>query len=478
VSAAVTLASLSRARLGARAFDVLRRVIHARSGISLNDSKVALVESRLARRLRALDLDSYDDYARIVEQAGADDEETREMLNCITTNKTSFFREPHHFALLTRTIVPQLVERARATGTKRIRIWSAGCSTGQEPYSIAMTLREALGSLDGWDVRILASDIDTTVLETAANATYRRVEMADVPPHLREAAFERTPEGARVVRELRDLVTFRRINLVAAPWPIHTQFDVVFCRNVGIYFDRETQRGVYRAMADVMAPEAYLVAGHSENLFWLSDLFRPAGGTVYRPAGAKDAQAVARPPPEPRIPDIAIHSGAWHATAEPTRIRTVLGSCVAACLYDPVARVGGMNHFMLPDGQSDSLPARFGVHAMDVLIGALMKLGAQRHRLVAKIFGGANIVAALRGESNVAVRNVEFIERFLADESIPVAARKLGGEDALLVHFETGTGIARVRAVERSQSERVAVRERTSAPSSRELQVSPGVTFF
>jgi chemotaxis protein methyltransferase CheR len=491
-------------QLGASAFDALRRLIHARAGIALSDSKRVLVESRLAGRLRALGMSTYAEYAALLEREPANGDETREMLNCITTNKTSFYREPHHFDLLVTTIVPALVERARQTGRRQIRVWSAGCSTGQEPYSIAIALREALGSLADWDVRILASDLDTNVLRKAEEAVYDAEDAAAVPSHLRAKAFEDAGQGrVHVVDALRKIVTFRRINFVEEQWNIQTRFDVVFCRNVVIYFDRDTQKRLYRRIADLIHDDGYFVAGHSESLHWIPDLFTPAGKTAYRLAGkpgaassgrsVRPASGISLRPPRPsrrparislrpsRIgtrsartsvtparlshrpprasvpppPEVAIHAGGVHVSADPVRIRTVLGSCIAACLYDPVARIGGMNHFMLPTGTDDELPARFGVHAMEMLINGMLKLGAHRERLVAKVFGGANVMVTLGRKAGVAEQNIAFIEEFLAEEGIEVVARKLGGDIGLSVHFETATGRAFVRTLAPAQTLRV-----------------------
>jgi len=487
----VSMAAGTDARLGSREFDALRRIIHRRCGIALGDSKRTLVESRLVRRLRARELPSFAAYVALLERGG-DEDEQNEMVNCITTNKTSFYREPHHFDLLAKTIVPALIQRARDTGSRRIRVWSAGCSSGQEPYSIAIALREALGSLAGWDIRILASDIDTNVLATAKAAVYDQAEIEGVPFGPRAKSFEEEPDGDfRVVRELRELVTFRKINFVDESWPIRAAFDVIFCRNVVIYFNRDTQRVLYERISRLLAPEGYLLAGHSENLHWLGDLFSPVGGTAYRLAGhgkrpvaprsappsrkrsvrprapSRPPRGASRPPRAPSRPpdgtlEVNIQSGGVHATAKPTRIGTILGSCVSACLYDPVTRVGGMNHFMLPQGTDDEMPTRYGIHAMEMLINALLKLGAHRENLVAKIFGASNVIANLGGVDGVAQRNANFVETFLADERIPVLARKLGGSLGLRVRFETATGRVFVRPIDPVQTVEVAERERES----------------
>ncbi|MCA9599532.1 MAG: hypothetical protein KC776_39760 [Myxococcales bacterium] len=490
-------------RLAQQEFEALRGIISARTGIHLNASKLALVEARLARRLRARGLSSFENYLSLLKDPSEAAEELPEMVNCITTNKTSFFRENHHFDFLANRIVPELV----ASGKRKLRIWSAGCSTGQEPYSIAITLREALGSLQDWDIRILASDIDTGVLSRAREALYDPSELGDVPQKVRSWAFERTASGhARVAADLRKLVTLRQINLIERPWPIRTRFDVIFCRNVVIYFAKPTQEALYQAFSEHLFGHGYLVAGHSENLHSVSNLFEHAGPTVYRPR-ARPSQAprrrslrpkitsivpVARerrgelalvsivPPPE--RPDVPIQAGGLHASANPARIRTLLGSCVSACLYDPVARIGGANHFMLPEGAEDaSLPARFGVHAMEMLINRLMKLGAERSRLVAKAFGASTVLQTENTTIRIAERNAEFIREFLSTENIPLVAQKLGMAEPLLLIFETDTGRALVRAVKRELTARVVQDERsymTRIKQQPSATPSQDVTFF
>lgn len=268
-------------------FERFRQLIRRLAGIDLRDTKRDLVAGRVQRRLRELGLSSFSEYLRLLEE---DATEHEEFINSITTNKTSFFRESHHFDFLRETVLPEIALRARAGGPRRIRIWSAGCSTGQEPWTIAMVLADTLGLLAGWDVRILASDLDTSVLGAAARATYTGLELEDVPEKERARHFVAAPGGYRVRDSLRALVTFRRINLVAPEaWTIRTNFDVIFCRNVAIYFDQPTQALVFGELASRLEPTGYLITGHSENLHGLTHLVRPIGQTVHVPAASPRA---------------------------------------------------------------------------------------------------------------------------------------------------------------------------------------------
>ena len=457
-----------------------------RAGIALAEGKRQLVISRLARRLRHHGFSSFTQYIEHLDREGEDGAEQAELLNAITTNKTDFFREGHHFQFL-RAELTRIVEQRVARGeARRLRIWSSACSSGEEPYSIAMTLREAFGEMRGWDVKILASDLDTAILGKAQRGVYDASKIADVPASLRSAYFEGLPNGQfRARSELRDLITFRQLNLNGA-WGFRTPFDAIFCRNVIIYFNRETQDRLFRRMSQCLDPDGFLFLGHSESLHWMPDLYRPAGRTIYRLHGgehaaspaetsASPASAMRRPaqdetsrspqhatrpprvvrplpaaqdPDEASLPKELIHIGGVFASSKPAIVRTVLGSCVSVCLYDPERRIGGMNHFMLPESQSDDgLPTRYGVHAMELLINEIMKLGGDRRSLKAKLMGAAHVLRLEDPTLAIGERNMAFAREFLARERIPIVAERLGGTQALQVLFFTHSGKVKVRAL-------------------------------
>ncbi len=267
-------------------FSAFQHLILNEAGISLGDAKRPLVCSRLGRRLRHLGLQTFSQYLDYLMTRDPAGQERLTMINCITTNKTDFFREAHHFDFLREQVLPQLRQQALYGAPRRLRVWSAGCSSGEEPFSIAITVREVFGALSGWDVKILASDIDTETLKIGEAGVYPVQKLDNVPEAFRQRYFLRgTGERAGCVKtrpEIRDLIAFRRINLTEESWPIQTRFDVVFCRNVIIYFSRETQKRLFERVAGYLAPGGYLMVGHSENLHWLSDLFVPVRGTIYR----------------------------------------------------------------------------------------------------------------------------------------------------------------------------------------------------
>lgn len=263
-------------------FRFLRDLVAASSGIRLSDSKRELLYGRVARRLRALGLKSFAEYCERLRRDESG-EELRCLINAVTTNLTAFFRERHHFDYLREVLLPAW-RQARA-GTRRLRFWSAGCSNGAEPYSIAMTVLEAFGSVSGWDIKILATDIDSEVLESAAAGIYADKEIENVPEAWRRRYFLRGRHHmagrVRVKDTLRQLVVFRQHNLLG-PWPMKGPFDAVFCRNVVIYFDKAAQRQIFEGFAQVLADDGHLFIGHSETLFNLCDRFELVGSTIYR----------------------------------------------------------------------------------------------------------------------------------------------------------------------------------------------------
>jgi chemotaxis protein methyltransferase CheR len=252
----------------------VRQLIYQRAGISLHAGKQAMVYSRLSRRLRETGHRSFASYLQWLEQPGgaAGEPEWQEFVNCLTTNLTSFFREEHHFHELARDL--------RARGGRPVRIWCNAASTGEEPYSIAMTVAEA-GSQGS---AILASDIDTKVLATASRAVYPADSRGLTPERLRQHFLRGRGANSGFIRvkpELARLVEFRTHNLMSAQWSFGEPFDIVFCRNVMIYFDAPTQRRVLERIHRVMRPGGLLYVGHSENFTEARDLFRLRGKTIY-----------------------------------------------------------------------------------------------------------------------------------------------------------------------------------------------------
>jgi chemotaxis protein methyltransferase CheR len=271
-----------------REFGVFRQLVHRETGIALGPHKRALLEARLTKRLRSLQLATFSDYHHYLQRFDAGGEERRRFVNAVTTNETAFFREPGHFAHLTSTWLPGRQAAAEARGERRrLRAWSAACSTGEEPYSLAMTLLAGL-DVAQWDVRILASDIDTDVLDRAEAGVYPLDGVARIPEATLRRCFLRgvgAHQGSvRVRPEVRRLITFRRLNLLEPSWPIRTQFDLIFCRNVLMYFDRDTQARLVARLERALTPDGLLLLGHAENLLGLATSMRRVTSTIYRHA--------------------------------------------------------------------------------------------------------------------------------------------------------------------------------------------------
>lgn len=252
-------------------FRELQQFARELTGISLSDQKQNMIYGRLARRIRALGLRDFDQYCALLGQH--DSPETREFINAITTNLTAFFRENHHFEYLKNTWFPELLRSKEKD--RRIRMWSAGCSTGEEPYSLAMVVK-SIPALQNWDVKIIATDLDSTVLEKAQLGEYAVDRCVNIPPQ-----YQKFVDTGVVRADVRGLVTFKQLNLLH-PWPIKGPFDVIFCRNVVIYFDAPTQIKLFDRYADMLTPEGRLFIGHSENLHKISDRFVSLGRTIYR----------------------------------------------------------------------------------------------------------------------------------------------------------------------------------------------------
>jgi chemotaxis protein methyltransferase CheR len=257
-------------------FERVRKLIYRKAGISLQAGKQAMVYSRLSRRLREVGCNSFAAYLQWLEgaQGPAADQEWQAFINCLTTNLTSFFREEHHF--------PVLAEALLARKGSSVRIWCNAASTGEEPYSLAMTVLEALGPRP--DVRVVCSDIDTKVLATAARGVYPADARGLSAERQRRHFLRGTGSNSgfmRVKPELQQLLEFRAFNLMDAKWAFAERFDIVFCRNVMIYFDPPTQRAVLERMHGALAPHGLLFAGHSENFGSSKDLFELRGKSVY-----------------------------------------------------------------------------------------------------------------------------------------------------------------------------------------------------
>jgi chemotaxis protein methyltransferase CheR len=262
-------------------FTLLVKIVKEHTGIVIGDNKRQMLYARLAKRLRKMGMTSFHQYIDLLNGPEGGDE-LGHCLNAVTTNLTKFFREIHHFEHLEQVALPEICAKRAATGRK-LRIWSAGSSSGEEPYTLAMVLQSAVPDLARWDAKILASDIDTDMVRRGAEGIYDARAIEGIPDRMRRYLDMNSPAPGqmRVNDVLRPLIAFKPLNLLA-PWPMKGKFDIIFCRNVVIYFDQETQAKLFNRFADIIADDGYLYIGHSESLFHVCDRFKAIGKTIHR----------------------------------------------------------------------------------------------------------------------------------------------------------------------------------------------------
>ena len=262
-------------------FRIISEIAHTEAGLVLVQSKASMIAARLAKRVKTLNLRSLEEYFSLLKSDTLENE-LPHLLSALTTNVSHFFREEHHFEMLRTTVFPELASRA-AKGD-RIRIWSAGCSNGQELYSIAMTLAEILPNSANYDVKLLGTDIDPNVIQTAARGDYSESQLKGVPSKMRSTYFanHEAGGGAMILDSLKRNIQFKRLNLIG-DWPMKYCFDLIFCRNVVIYFDEKTQERLWIRFEDILKEGAWLFIGHSERIQDLSTLsLRSSGITAYQ----------------------------------------------------------------------------------------------------------------------------------------------------------------------------------------------------
>ena len=276
------------AMLTDKEFELFKHLIYQQVGIKLDEPKKTLLVSRLGKRLRDLHLSSYQAYYDCVSGEGGE-EELIKLLDLVSTNKTEFYREPVHFDFLRDQVLPEV------QSSKILRIWSSASSSGEEPYTIAMTLADAITDINRWDIKILASDISTRVLAKASSGIYEEERVSQLPHDLVKRHFLRGkgPQAGKLqVRpQVSRLVAFRRINLMDPTFPIRSQLDVIFCRNVMIYFDRPTQARLMEKFFRYLRPGGYLFIGHSESLQWIDHQFMYLRPTIYKKPVGINSQA-------------------------------------------------------------------------------------------------------------------------------------------------------------------------------------------
>ena len=280
------MAGSSLDHLSQRDFRRLAAFIHDYSGIKMPETKKTMVEGRLRKRVAATGCAHLADYCRHLFEEDGLAAETVHLIDVITTNKTEFFREPEHFRFMADVALPQIVADRRAGPHTLVKVWSTASSIGAEPYTLAMVLAEASERLSGFRSSVLATDISTRVLETAVTAIYPEAMIRPVPPDLRKRYLLRSKQASRglvrITPELRRMVQFGRLNLMDSSFPIDRDFDIIFCRNMLIYFDKPTQQAVLTRLCNHLRPGGYLFLGHSESLAGFGLPLKPLGTTVFQ----------------------------------------------------------------------------------------------------------------------------------------------------------------------------------------------------
>lgn len=274
------------ATMSDREFQRFSTLVYDHAGIKMPPAKKIMLEARLQKRLKALGIGSFEEYGDFVISREGHDNELIHMIDVVTTNKTDFFREPAHFDFLVKTAIPGIQQAGGDTGRDPLRVWSAGCSSGEEPYTLAMVLSEYSQNNPDFKFSILASDISTQILKTAKTAIYPEERVDTIPLNLKKKYLLKSKEReralVRIAPHLRSTISFRRINFMDDSFDIAEKMDVIFCRNVVIYFDKPTQQVLMRKFHRQLKPGGYLFIGHSETLNGLDVSFKPVASTVYR----------------------------------------------------------------------------------------------------------------------------------------------------------------------------------------------------
>ncbi|MCP5002867.1 MAG: protein-glutamate O-methyltransferase CheR [Planctomycetes bacterium] len=273
--------------LSNKEFDLFRGLIYKTSGISLAESKKELVKSRLSKRLTARNIGSFEDYYKFVTKADKSGEELVHLLDSISTNKTDFFREKKHFDFLNTKLLPELLTSKEKAKNKKLRVWCAASSSGEEPYTLAMTILDHVTpKKGGWDVKLLATDISTKILQKAIRGVYKEETVRDIPKNLLCAHFSKVNINNTIFYQakdhLKEIITFRRFNLMTPKFPFKNKFDFLFCRNVMIYFDPETQERLVAKFYDFLPKDGYLFIGHSETLAKKATNFKYVQPALYQ----------------------------------------------------------------------------------------------------------------------------------------------------------------------------------------------------
>lgn len=428
-----------------RIFHRFSKFIQTELGIKMPDTKKTMLQARLQKRLWKLEMSSFDDYCDYLFSHEGMENELQHMINVVTTNKTEFFREPKHYEYLAEHVLPELVQKKGFADT--FMVWCAGCSTGEEPYSLAMVLNEFAERNREFRFLILATDISSKVLDQAKLGIYDEERIESIPMNLRKKYLLRSKTSenglVRIVPELRALVRFRRLNFMDRNFGLRELMDVVFCRNVIIYFDRPTQEGVLNRICSYLKPGGYLFTGHSETLNGMKLPLNPVSHTVYRQIDAAERQ-------QKEPPVVYLKPAEMCITDKPSVVRTVLGSCLAITMYHPHLGISAVCHALLPepdlhDAEDDSPlnPLKYVTLVIPEMIAKLQDYGIKLEELEVKMFGGADLLSSggdRKTNQPVGRLNILKALNILKSHGLKVKVSDVGGTLGRKIFFYTHTG--------------------------------------
>lgn len=420
--------------------------IEAELGIKMPLAKKTMLQARLQKRLWKLDIESFDEYYNYVFSPEGRELELQQMIDVVTTNKTDFFREPNHFEYLVERVLPEIISRHGAD--RQYMFWCAGCSSGEEPYSLAMVLHDFSLQHPGFHFLILATDVSSRVLEKARLGIYEEENADPIPVEFRKRYLlkskEREKSMVRISPEIRAFVRFRSVNLVRGEFGFRETMDIIFCRNVIIYFNRDIQEQVINRLYQHLSPGGYLFTGHSETLNGLSVPLKAVAHTVYQ----KEVSAHLAP----HLPVITLKPAELYISDHPAIVRTVLGSCVAVTMFDKRLGVAAMCHALLPQGNealdqhaatTENLSYKYVQTVIPLMLQRLKTYGSEPKDLEVKLFGGADMLTVRTGNPNmqpVGKSNIDAVLQAIKAHNLELIVSDVGGHLGRKILFYTQTG--------------------------------------
>jgi len=428
-----------------RTFARFSKFIHTELGIKMPDSKKTMLQARLQKRLWKLNLSSFDEYCDYLFSHDGLENELQHMFDVVTTNKTEFFRESKHFDYLVDRVLPDLIKYRGLNDP--YMIWCAGCSTGEEPYSLAMVLHEFAEKHYGFHFLILGTDISSKVLEQAKLGIYDEDRVETVPLSFRQKYLLRSREKdkalVRVSPDLRNVVRFRGLNLMDQNFGLREQMDIIFCRNVIIYFDRPTQEGVLDRICSYLKPGGYLFTGHSETLNGMNLPVVPVAHTVYRHLKTNE-----QAPKD--LPVTYLKPAEMHVTDKPSVVRTILGSCLAVTMFNQRLGFSAICHALLPSPDSQDADNhepfnknRYVESVLPEMIRKMREQGIEPNEIEVKVFGGADLMSSpeeRKSHRPVGKLNVALALQILETQGFQVSVKDVGGTVGRKIFFYTHSG--------------------------------------